>query len=300
MVVKPAMANPPGMGFPPLLVQGVWNLAVTIDSRCHDRRFMPQCGTMRIPGFLRSGWFQLHAVSAGAVICASCGQEEGESGGAEAPPEPPPAETALAAEDGAWSELSTEEKSRVVDGILQARAREQAEGLGGGSVAVNGAWHYTGYSYLSPDPNAAVEARLVAVDVTVSGHRPTFDLDDIEIVDGETLVSFGSDPHIEPLTLEGELMPPGKGPVPAPRASRYLLIYGFPKNLDEFRLFYWGQQLTVQSEKVAGSGWELPYPATGGDGEPGHNKAQPLPEDEPDAEPTTDQKLKPGEGLFSR
>jgi len=180
-------------------------------------------------------------------------------GNVQSNPEIPPGQ--LNGQERKFDELSPEEQKEVMNKIIQARARQQANGLGGGSLTVNKAWNYTGYSYLSPDPNAAIEARLVAVDVTLSGHTPFFDLDDIEIVDAKTFGSFGSDPHAEFLTLDGKLMEPGQVPAPAPKASRWLLIYAFPKNQDEFRLFYWGKQLTAAPEKINPEGWEVPYPA---------------------------------------
>ncbi len=162
---------------------------------------------------------------------------------------------------GLKRELTAVEKNQVVDHILQARARQQAAGLGKGSIKVNSAWNYTGYSYLSPNPDAAIQARLVAVDLTASGHTVFFDFDDIEIVDGETSVSYGSDPHAVPLNLsDGKIMPPEKSPAAAPRASRWLMIYAFPKNTKQFHLYYWGQKLTFKPVDLASEGWELPYP----------------------------------------
>ena len=156
--------------------------------------------------------------------------------------------------------LTEEEQAQVIDAILQAKARQQAEGLGKGRVRVNGAWPYSGYSYLAPDPNAAIEARLVAVDVTVSGHTEHFDFDDIEIVDGATFVSYGSDPHIEPLAADGSLLPED-APIPGPPASsRWLLIYAFPKDSPRFHLFYWGKQLTPDPVGFSAGGLSLPPP----------------------------------------
>jgi len=159
-------------------------------------------------------------------------------------------------------ELTAEEQKLVIDGVMQARAKQQAEGLGSGSVKVNGAWHYTGYSHLSPDPAAAIEARLIAVDVTVSGHTPFFDIDDIEVIDGITMISYGSDPHVEFLTAEGAVLAEGELPPTAPDAVRLLLIYAFPKNTSAFHLYYWGKQLTLNPVPIGQSGLALPYPAT--------------------------------------
>ncbi len=157
--------------------------------------------------------------------------------------------------------LTSTEQKQVVDQIMQARAREQAAGLGGGSVTVNGAWNYTGYSYLSPNPEAAIKARLVAVDLTATGHTPAFDFDDIEIIDGDNNISYGSDPHATPLNLESGKALPETTLIPAgPRASRWLMIYAFPEETKHFHLYYWGQQLTQKTVTVAPSGWELPWP----------------------------------------
>lgn len=156
--------------------------------------------------------------------------------------------------------LTPEEQKLVVDEIMRVKARQQAAGLGGGEVTVNGAWEYGGWSYLAPDPNAPVEVRLVAVDVSFSGHTEHFDIDDVEIVDGASLISYGSDPHAEPLRLDGSLMPAGELPAPPPGESRWLLIYAFPKQSPTLRLEYWHQELTPDPIEIGAQGLELPYP----------------------------------------
>ncbi|MCB1204890.1 MAG: hypothetical protein KDN18_11570 [Verrucomicrobiae bacterium] len=157
-------------------------------------------------------------------------------------------------------QLTEEEQKRVLEGVFRERARQQAAGLGGGKVVVNGAWPYSGYSTLAPDPAAAIEARLVAVDITVSGHTPYFDIDDIEIVDGASLVSYGSDPHAEPLQVDGSLLPQGEAIPIGPAPSRWLLIYAFPKATPRFHLYYWGKALTAQPVAFGEPGLSLPYP----------------------------------------
>jgi hypothetical protein len=172
-----------------------------------------------------------------------------------------PADAPIVIEAARERPLTEAEQNQVIDGVLQARAKQQAEGLGTGRVKVNGAWPYTGYSTISPDPAAAIEARLVAVDVTISGHTPFFDIDDIEIVDGASLMSYGSDPHAEPLRADGTLLPIAE-PVPvAPAASRWLLIYAFPKATPRFQLYYWGKALTPEPVGFGDKGISLPYPA---------------------------------------
>ncbi|MEM7698303.1 MAG: hypothetical protein AAF236_07870 [Verrucomicrobiota bacterium] len=162
-------------------------------------------------------------------------------------------------------ELLPGEQQAMMQKIMQQQAQAQAAGLGGGGVEINGAWAYSGYSYLAPNPEAAIKARLVAVDVTISGHRPSFDLDDIEIIDGASQMSFGSDPHITLLDLDsGEPAPVGTAlPVP-PLASRWLLIYAFPEATPTFQLVYWGQVLNSEPHDFASGGLELPFPKEAG------------------------------------
>lgn len=192
-----------------------------------------------------------------AVFLAGCGEKPDT---ADAPVNPAAQASAAPGQNLQPGEMSPEQRQQVLDKILQAKSREQAEGLGSGKVVVNGAWNYKGYSYLSPDPNAGIEARMVAVDVTISGHTQNFDIDDIEIVDGRTMISYGSDPHAEYLTLDGKLMPAEQLPNPPPLASRWLLIYAFPKATPNFHLYYWGIQLTPEPVEIGESGLELPFP----------------------------------------
>lgn len=196
------------------------------------------------------------SVSCGDPAPESFGSTEPATGGESSVPasaEPAPV-------DSGPRTLTPEEQKQVIEGVIQVRAKQQAEGLGAGSVKVNAAWPYTGYSTLSPDPASALEARLVAVDVTVSGHTPYFDIDDIEIVDGESLVSYGSDPHAEPLGPDGALLPTGEVIAVAPDPSRWLLIYAFPKATPRFHLFYWGKCLTAEPVGFGTGGLSIPYP----------------------------------------
>ena len=87
-----------------------------------------------------------------------------------------------------------------------------------------------------------------------------FDIDDIEIVDGASLQSYGSDPHATALTLEGAIMQEGEWPEEPPKASRWLLIYAYPKQSPAFHLYYWGKALTTAPVQIEDSGLELPFP----------------------------------------
>lgn len=218
-----------------------------------------------------------------ALVLSSCGEKSNSSSTPDEVASPPSAESSpqvpAATEAGASAvdpspvpaapvvplaqseqPLTTGQQKEVLDQVLAEEARRQAEGLGSGMVRVNGAWPYVGHSTLSPNPEAAIEARLVAVDITISGHTPWFDLDDIEIVEGKVDVSYGSDPDIEPLRADGTLMNPEEIIPAAPNASRWLLIYAYPKASKSFRLYYWGKELTPTPIVFGTGGLSLPYP----------------------------------------
>ena len=144
--------------------------------------------------------------------------------------------------------------------LIAAMRKKQAGGLGTGSVTVNKAWTYTGYSVL----DAVQGARLVAVDTTVTGHTPAFDFDDIEIIDGANRISYGSDPHITLLSAEGKAQPGVRQMPAAPDPVRVLLIYGFPEKTRSFTLYYWGKNLLQENHGIESSGWELPFPKNEG------------------------------------
>ncbi len=162
-------------------------------------------------------------------------------------PAPPQTETTSAPADPQRDAMA-----RVLDNAAKA----QAAGLGKGELTVNGAWDYKGYSTLSPLP----EARLVAVDITVSGHTSTFDFDDIEIVDPQRKVSYGSDPFLALLTPEGEFQADMSQMPMAPASTRLLLVYGFPKDQTRFNLVYWHKKLNREPVTIADHGWEVPFP----------------------------------------
>lgn len=175
--------------------------------------------------------------------------------------EKPQAPTKAAQEQAAQEQAAQKQasgESPELKHLINAMKTKQANGLGAGSVKVNGAWTYTGYSFLDPVQGA----RLVAVDVTVSGHTPAFDFDDIEIVGGPTLISYGSDPHITLLSPEGKALPDIRQMPAAPNPVRVLLIYGFPLETESFTLYYWGKNLLLKNHGIEPSGWELPFPKT--------------------------------------
>ncbi|MCB1064434.1 MAG: hypothetical protein KDN20_16135 [Verrucomicrobiae bacterium] len=157
-------------------------------------------------------------------------------------------------------QLTPEEQSRVINQMMTQMADRQAKALNNASVKVNGAWYYDGYSTLSPNPASEIPARMVAIDLTVQGHTPDFDPDDIEIVDGLTMVSYASDPHITFLKGTEEIIEKPQEIPMAPHATRMLLIYAFPKSSPKFTLVYWGQKLLKTPMTFEASGWGLPFP----------------------------------------
>ena len=106
-----------------------------------------------------------------ALFLAACGKQDAESPATPAPSTaetaPPPVAAGQPAPLAPGTPLTAEQKNAVLGITLNQMARAQAAGLGDGRVILNGAWDYTGYSYLAPDPNAPIPVRMVAVDVTV-------------------------------------------------------------------------------------------------------------------------------------
>ena len=141
---------------------------------------------------------------------------------------------------------------------LEGVSREQSQGLNVAKVSVHRAYKYNGYAWIEPIETA----KLIAVDVEFRDYNRGLDLDDVDIIDGESNEKYGSDPQIAHLTLDGELAsdvndsswPDDLGPL------RVLLIYAFPKESEAIKLGYWGQELTPKPIPIAGDGPSLPKP----------------------------------------
>ncbi len=186
-----------------------------------------------------------------AIFSSSCDQKK------KAPPVIDQSTTASQATHTAKSgQAQKAGQNPPLNQIIDAMKKKQAGGLGSGSVKVNKAWTYNGYSVLDAVPGA----RLVAVDATVTGHTPAFDFDDIEIIDGASRMSYGSDPHITVLTSQGKILTDNKQAPKPGDPIRVLLIYGFPKKTQNFTLYYWGKNLLLKNQTIEANGWELPFP----------------------------------------
>ena len=109
------------------------------------------------------------------------------------------------------------------------------------NAKVHRAYDYDGYTW----KEATDATRLIAVDVELRNYSQGLDLDDVDILDGESNENYGSSPQIANLTLDGKLAadvndpswPDDLGPL------RVLLIYAFPKESKTIKLGYWGHEL---------------------------------------------------------
>ncbi len=172
----------------------------------------------------------------------------------------PPVRGIPQADGSRYVPLNPEQQKQLQNAVLVQEARAQAAGLGSGKVTVNKAWNYTGWTVLEMNPNSTIEARFVAVDVTIEGHTRKFDSDDIEIIDPVTGASYGSDPHSVFLTIDGKVQKDPKAIPIAPSPTRMLLIYAYPKATDQFGLSYWRQLLLNKPVDIEPDGWALPFP----------------------------------------
>ncbi len=150
-------------------------------------------------------------------------------------------------------------QSREVEDLLHSVMNPESEGLNNAETIVHRVYEYSGHTWVEPTE----ETKLIAVDVELRKYRLGLDLDDIEIIDGETNESYGSWPDIARLKPDGSLannpdeamLPEGLGPI------RVLLIYQFPKASNTIKLGYWGQVLTRNPIQIAGEGLQIPKPA---------------------------------------
>jgi hypothetical protein len=148
--------------------------------------------------------------------------------------------------------------SLEVGDVDHSTVLSQMEGLMNADVIVHRVYDYRGYTWIEPIEGA----KRIAVDVEFRNYRLGIDLDDVDILNGETKENYGSDPDIARLNLDGTLaadfetaeLPVNLGPM------RVLLIYAFPESVNAIMLSYWGQELTPKPIPITGDGPELPKP----------------------------------------
>lgn len=160
--------------------------------------------------------------------------------------------------------LSSDEFDKAAAGTLspemqktvQAVAEEQARGLDDAEVIVHRAYNYHGFSWIEPVEGA----KLAAVDVELANYGNGFDLDDIDIIDGETDENYGSDPDIVFLMDDGKPFPDNQPTQDFGEPIRVLLIYAVRESTESIKLSYWGREIVSTSIPLEADGLALPEP----------------------------------------
>lgn len=143
----------------------------------------------------------------------------------------------------------------VVAEAWQQVTTVKAVALDNATVTVHRAYNYSGPSDFEPVDGA----KLIAVDVGVSGYTDRFKIWDVDIVDGDTNENYGSDPHVAFLNDSGEFFTYDGDEVDFSRAIRLLLVYGVPTSTTSVQLGYWGRDLTKGTVLLADQGPPLPH-----------------------------------------
>ncbi len=146
--------------------------------------------------------------------------------------------------------------SPEMQATVQAAMDGQARGLDGAEVTVYRAYNYRGFSWIEPVKGA----KLVAIDVGLAGYSEGIDLDDIDIIDGETDENYGSDPDIVFLTDEGEPFPDNQPSQSFGEPIRVLLIYAVRESTESIKLGYWGSEIVSEPVVLEEDGLALPAP----------------------------------------
>ncbi|HEX7706495.1 MAG TPA: hypothetical protein VF701_08565 [Thermoanaerobaculia bacterium] len=105
---------------------------------------------------------------------------------------------------------------------------------------VRGVWIYTAGTQVKAAPGT----QLIAADL----HFPPategkFDLDDIDLFDAEDGTNFGSDPYIQRLTPEGEMVDDDDPVVADDRDYRGIFVWQVPRAVTRVNFGYWGEML---------------------------------------------------------
>ncbi len=154
-------------------------------------------------------------------------------------------------------EDANEEPPPEVMQALEDVAREQSQGLADASITVHRAYDYAGPSWLEPIEGA----KLIAVDVEFTGYADGFDLDDVDLIHGNTAETYGSDPDMGLLDAEGQMVANQNDDdvwPRRPRPLRVLLVYAAPTSLKSLKLGYWGETITPEAVVLQGTGPSLP------------------------------------------
>jgi len=137
---------------------------------------------------------------------------------------------------------------------LQGLVAEKSKALRDAKVTVHRAYFYHGPTAVTP----VGAAKTIAVDVTFGDYTDSFDLWDVEFMDGQSGVSYGSDADIAFLNVAGEFHSYDSDDVDFTRPIRLLLIGAVSPETTSVNLSYWGQDLTKDATRLEANGMDLP------------------------------------------
>ncbi len=156
--------------------------------------------------------------------------------------------------------LSPEQLPPEVRRAVEATAARQAMAATRMTTTIHRAYNYEGYAWHEESP----EGKVVAVDAEFAGYSSAFDLDDIDLVDGDTGENYGSNPEVALLRADGTLAVDEEKEWPqAPKPLRLLLIYSAPRTMKAVKLSYWDRALTPKAATLQGTGPALRPPGQG-------------------------------------
>lgn len=146
--------------------------------------------------------------------------------------------------------------SPEIQATVRAMMDEQARGLDGAEVTLHRAYNYHGCSWMEPVEGA----KLAAVDIGFTNYGYGFDLDDVDIIDGDTDENFGSNPDIAYPTARGEPFPDFQPSQHFGEPVRVLLIYAVRESTESIKLGYWGREIVSDPVPLEEDGLVLPEP----------------------------------------
>jgi hypothetical protein len=127
-----------------------------------------------------------------------------------------------------------------VEEAIRDVAARQSQALKGATTLVHRVFRYDRTGIYKP----SADEQLVAVDVEFRKYSKGLDLDDVDLVDGDTDENYGSDPEIKRLRPDGKLDTNSYDDHAPSKPLRVLLIYRLPKEVASLQLEYWGDRLT--------------------------------------------------------
>jgi len=159
---------------------------------------------------------------------------------------PPPANIADKADDPRGEETKVDSLPPEIQKHAAEVAERQSQGLKAATTIVHRAFEYRDKSRIQPND----DAKLVAVDVEFRKYDKGFDLDDVDILDGDTNENFGSDPEIKFLNSDGTLSADEPDFDDPTQPIRLLLIYAMPKQAKSIKLEYWSDRIVAKAAPI--------------------------------------------------